>query len=907
MKKMLCVLLFLASFVRAQELVPFKKDNKFGFRNGKTEVIPAQFQYACDFTRGLALVQSNGLWGYSDSLGRMKIPAVFQKAEPFNRKGFAYVKQNNQIGLIDTSGKFLIAPEYEKITEEWSKYYLDSKEGKGCFYPSTKRLVPAKYSQLEAVGPYLSGKTNTGKWDLYYEGKLIVEQINEPAKNVAYNQDLVHVNIGDRKGMYKSDKGWLFEPIYVAIEKVDYPKYTVDGKTYDFIYVLYSMENPDDYYLDQVETPARIQFASGDGKFISDHKFSTFTSFVVEPEVDCEVCLHAFDGQNAWVMNADLKLTSNYFASLRPHLQWFIGYRSDQYFILDSKLQKMDSFINVESYVQMEYDFSSEEGDFMKFTEVNNEPFLLVSREVENRVEKAVYELNEQKVISGWFPAESNMEVERTYLGNYTLYIFRDGSNKIGFFTHGMEAGTPQVYDTYLNMAGMLRVSASGENDAVYMLKDGIFTKLCEVISISGSKETISYGDGDPDTRTYINYEFREDFFYTYNRQRKFGLICSNGMVVGDFDTIMQNESNSYAVNTVKDGKYGTVNIYSGDEITPRSESPLVFEYAEGLIGSYVKMGEGPDGYFLTEKGQKFYSLNADLVIYKKKGLYGIKSPSYFDTTRLVTIIEPAYKSIEELWFQNTFIVKGKNKKYGVINQFGDTLVQFIYDQLWDKGYSSYGNEGTLLLTKVKGKYGVISISEGEKVPPMFDKVSEYTMSSYLYHIYEVEKDKQKGVYQTQTGFILPCEYEEVYSYGIGQNEYLFVGKRKGKSYTQYYTSHEMGVEKIGNAHGPYDLVSGSYGFVKQADGFLRYDAKTGMFLDITQTTDISYTNGNFILVNKGGKWGATDLDGNELIPLMYDSGQFMDSREEIMIGYENGVMYYIYVFENQRYNENEW
>lgn len=85
---------------------------KYGFidRQGKT-VIPPQFDLTYGFSEGLAAVQIDKKWGYIDATGRMVIaPRVFWNVKPF-RNGLAQVQTEDEgVGYIDRSGKYVWGP-----------------------------------------------------------------------------------------------------------------------------------------------------------------------------------------------------------------------------------------------------------------------------------------------------------------------------------------------------------------------------------------------------------------------------------------------------------------------------------------------------------------------------------------------------------------------------------------------------------------------------------------------------------------------------------------------------------------------------------------------------------------------------------------------------------------------------
>ena len=67
----------------------FTKENKFGFKNQKGFiVIKPEYEFAFDFTEGLACVRKEGKWGYINAENKFVIKPVYYDATPFGVKDF---------------------------------------------------------------------------------------------------------------------------------------------------------------------------------------------------------------------------------------------------------------------------------------------------------------------------------------------------------------------------------------------------------------------------------------------------------------------------------------------------------------------------------------------------------------------------------------------------------------------------------------------------------------------------------------------------------------------------------------------------------------------------------------------------------------------------------------------------
>ncbi len=108
-------------------------DGKYGCIDKKGNyIVEPVFDYADDFSEGLALVEKGGLYGYIDTKGNYVIEPQFALASPFS-DGYAYampVDDKNDpddgngyySGMIDRTGKFIIPPiiVYELDTGEYT-------------------------------------------------------------------------------------------------------------------------------------------------------------------------------------------------------------------------------------------------------------------------------------------------------------------------------------------------------------------------------------------------------------------------------------------------------------------------------------------------------------------------------------------------------------------------------------------------------------------------------------------------------------------------------------------------------------------------------------------------------------------------------------------------------------------
>ena len=129
-----------------------KKDDKWGYIDAAgAEKIGFEYEYASDFSEGLAAVGLAGRIGFINDQGEMVIPARYQRARPFHcglsvvaefagephyidrfglevsateftemndcSNGLARVKVDQNFGFLHQSGRLMISPRFDDIQD----------------------------------------------------------------------------------------------------------------------------------------------------------------------------------------------------------------------------------------------------------------------------------------------------------------------------------------------------------------------------------------------------------------------------------------------------------------------------------------------------------------------------------------------------------------------------------------------------------------------------------------------------------------------------------------------------------------------------------------------------------------------------------------------------------------------
>ncbi len=98
-------------------LIRCRKQNKWGFRDSNNKIIlPPIYDYAENFSEGLASVTLNGKHGYIDKKGNVAIPFVYDSAWAFSEGLTKFMKLHgdevNKWGFIDKGGNVVIPHVY---------------------------------------------------------------------------------------------------------------------------------------------------------------------------------------------------------------------------------------------------------------------------------------------------------------------------------------------------------------------------------------------------------------------------------------------------------------------------------------------------------------------------------------------------------------------------------------------------------------------------------------------------------------------------------------------------------------------------------------------------------------------------------------------------------------------------
>ena len=152
--------------VRAQ----YRKKFMFLTTEGKA-VTGTRFDYALNFSEGMAAVLVEGKWGYINQFGKMVIEPKFQSAFPFSKDGLARVIISSeqqvlgQTGFITKSGKFKLLPHYDSATNFVdSESIAEYKNKIGILKPNGSWKIKPKYDDIGYLHDELRRAAQKESW-----------------------------------------------------------------------------------------------------------------------------------------------------------------------------------------------------------------------------------------------------------------------------------------------------------------------------------------------------------------------------------------------------------------------------------------------------------------------------------------------------------------------------------------------------------------------------------------------------------------------------------------------------------------------------------------------------------------------------------------------------------------------
>ena len=195
------------------KIKPFKENNKYGFKNQRGRIkIPAKYDKVGFFQNGLASVYLNNQVALINKSGKTVVPFGAYDKMSSSRNGIIRVVKENKFGFLDVKGKEIIPCIFDKADFFRNGRSLVRKNNKeGIINIAGAEIIPIIYDKLiPLASDSLMKIENDGKWGyLDYSGRIFVnaefDELDKPLNG------MIRVKKDGKYG-FLNDKGDLVIP-----------------------------------------------------------------------------------------------------------------------------------------------------------------------------------------------------------------------------------------------------------------------------------------------------------------------------------------------------------------------------------------------------------------------------------------------------------------------------------------------------------------------------------------------------------------------------------------------------------------------------------------------------------------------------------------------------------------------
>lgn len=374
--------------------------------------------------------------------------------------------------------------------------------------------------------------------------------------------------------------------------------------------------------------------------------------------------------------------------------------------------------------------------------------------------------------------------------------------------------------------------------------------------------ENVNYEDG-----TYTSKVVNEKNKTIYEGYDKVEVIYNH-----DENNNLWYESNILKVQ--KDGKYGLINLDGKELLAPTQDS------IEPIIGTksvFVTTLDGKKGLvdnlgkvIIENKYQEITSLTEQyengFIVKNEQGKYGVIN---YDKT---VALEEKYDEIKNVYGNGMYVVK-EASSLKIVNTKGKVFLENKFEDVKEINLEN-------VTVKSNGKYGVLNINGEEKLPAVYDDLS-YAFSDY----YIAKKENKYGIINVNNEETLAFDYNYItYLSNIGilqaetesmqsqlldkefnvkvtgiiteinqDKNYIRVRENDEYKYYNFKLEQKENTEILGANTIFLSKKDGKYGYVNEK-GIVVVDY---IYEDATEQNKYGY-----VAVKKDGKWGSLDAKG---------------------------------------------
>lgn len=162
-------------YFNGYELAPVLRAGKWGFINSTGKlIIPCIYDYADEFSDGLAVVKDNGKYGYIDLKGELVIPCKYNECGKYSN-GLALVRQDAKFGFMDKNENIVIPCQFEMADSFLNGLAAVKIDGKwGLIDTSGNYVIPAIYDNISSFAQGLYAVKLNGKYGIVNSNGEIV-------------------------------------------------------------------------------------------------------------------------------------------------------------------------------------------------------------------------------------------------------------------------------------------------------------------------------------------------------------------------------------------------------------------------------------------------------------------------------------------------------------------------------------------------------------------------------------------------------------------------------------------------------------------------------------------------------------------------------------------------------------
>ncbi|MDO5760393.1 MAG: WG repeat-containing protein, partial [Bacteroidota bacterium] len=345
-------------------------------------------------------------------------------------------------------------------------------------------------------------------------------------------------------------------------------------------------------------------------------------------------------------------------------------------------------------------------------------------------------------------------------------------------------------------------------------------------------------------------------------------------------------------VTIIENQKAGFIDL-EGNQITPPQyflqanhttyKSPLnVFSFNSALVFDGEKLLLiGKDGKSLVEKDIEILSKTNNTVIYKKNSAYGLMDAEGKPLT------EAKYLQIQPVIDGKLYGYIGMRegmRVWGLLDEKGQLQSKAYFDEL------QVINKGDRFFVKAfmpSGKQALFDEDGNLLFQPFYQSIEPTIYPNY----FDVTENTKHGIVDLDYILHVPTAYEQVQVTTLKEDTF-FVAINDGVSFVlnkknqllAYYEGHITGFVSYSE-----DEV------VFVADSFLNYgvmSSKKGWIIPPKYLDVLGCVN-NSVILKKGKKWGAMNLQGNEVVPFEYNKVKVSSNRNFVVFydGKKNSIL----------------